>query len=533
MKKFVSLLLLSTMILSLSACGKKEEKIENVITNEPVQEEQIIEDINVEKEEKVEKIVGKEEEKQSKFNDDYIKKINKIYNYDWTPGSLDKLGTGIENKNKVKDLKTVNVITSYDYYDDRHEEFNFLGIDYNINYAYLTKIDDKKVEGELNGLISKKIKEIMAKDLDWKFDNDDFDDYTREHNIYLNSNVWGNVISFYFTSNAYMQLEDNGNYDFVTVDESSSFFTYDLKNKRIMKLSDLFYNDVKYIELINKEIESFVSSESILFENIYYMEQKRPFIGIPENYDGFYVTPGYLMINFGNDNPYYQFPLTIPINYYTYQNEICIEDSKTEDYLRTDELDNIYVFESPIERDFKKITPYLYNGELIVNRIKSGLKSDVVKKINKELDNVEKIFNKENITKDNDLFGEEFKEKEYYVEMYNDMLSNEKTTLFIYNYSLIHSGKDESGEETYDVVYFINQNLVFDNKTGERLKVSDLFDEDELNLIKSKLKTEFDLDDEKLKQIDDMKNFFYNENYNISFEFGDGEYYGLELSEIR
>ena len=83
------------------------------------------------------------------------------------------------------------------------------------------------------------------------------------------------------------------------------------------------------------------------------------------------------------------------------------------------------------------------------------------------------------------------------------------------------------------MVYSNNQNVVFDNKTGERLKVSDLFDEDEIDIIKSKLKSEFNLDDEIIENVDDLENFFYNENYNISFEFGDGEYYGFDLSEIK
>jgi phosphate transport system substrate-binding protein len=98
---------------------------------------------------------------------------------------------------------------------------------------------------------------------------------------------------------------------------------YDLREGQALKLSDLFYDDVNYIEYINEEIRRYLQTD----EWGYAVDEtylQRPFTGIPADYPYFYLNlygdvqgQTVLMLRFPHDNPFFTgeswFRLTIPL----------------------------------------------------------------------------------------------------------------------------------------------------------------------------------------------------------------------------
>ena len=95
-------------------------------------------------------------------------------------------------------------------------------------------------------------------------------------------------------------------------------FTCDLSAGKRLELGDLFYNNVDYLNYINKRIIDQVSSPG--FFEVDFSELKRPFSGISENHPTFTVNGSSLSIYFPFGNEFFGTGATvqIPIGYTNY-----------------------------------------------------------------------------------------------------------------------------------------------------------------------------------------------------------------------
>lgn len=534
MKKIIAIILSSFMILSLVGCGNKNEEItlnEEVVSEVISAEVSVSTDpVQIEVEEKVENDeTDKKDDLVSKFE-----KINKIYKKDWTPASEDLLGTASKKSPKIdeKNFESIKVKTSFDFSEFVDEEFDLGGIHYRVARSELTKLDNKEAEILINDYINDKVKEYIGKDLDWK-KGEKYEDYERNFSVNVNTSILGNILSVNFYVTADMVSRDDDNFDYLEIFNDEHYFTYDLKNNKELKLSDLFYSDVRYVEVINSAIRDYM--DSINNEDGYtdfMFETKRPFMGIPDNFEGFYMSSGNLMISFGKNNPYFEYGFTIPMNLYTYQNDIFIEDLDTSEYLRTDEFDEVLLYESDVEKTFEKIMPFLMKEHTYVYRIESGLKDDVIKKINKYLIEFEKRFSeKEVISRIEEFQAEDFLPDNYIGYLSSYVFFKEDKVVFNYYYSI--NNNYEADPDNYENIMMESIQLNFDNKTGELLTVVDVLSDKQLETLKNILSEEEYLTQEEIDKIDEFTNFYVDEVRGITLEFNDSEHHFYEFKDLK
>lgn len=98
----------------------------------------------------------------------------------------------------------------------------------------------------------------------------------------------------------------------------SAYAVFDLNERKRIKLSDLFYDGVNYIEyinsnLLNQDTKEWYITDSDTFEGYY---QKRPFTGIPNDYSNFNIVTwdgASIHIYIEKDNPFFMFSNNITL----------------------------------------------------------------------------------------------------------------------------------------------------------------------------------------------------------------------------
>lgn len=123
-------------------------------------------------------------------------------------------------------------------------------------------------------------------------------------NIRENAYIWGNLAS--------IELNSYNNDDRLRKKGKTISAVFDLKTGKRLTLSDLFYDSVNYIDIINSKI---VSDLNVTFEGdpLSELMQKRSFPGIPMNYPYFYVNYGYLYMDFPHGNPFFSYKESLDI----------------------------------------------------------------------------------------------------------------------------------------------------------------------------------------------------------------------------
>ena len=129
--------------------------------------------------------------------------------------------------------------------------------------------------------------------------------------------------SYYFTTYRY---DDDGRTVYDDPDEPLSAYTdeysvFDLRTGERLSISDLFYSDSNYADIINAFIAKDLDES---FDDL-----KRPFKGIPKDYNGFSLSSsGYLDIIFPEVNPYTDYSYTVEIPFWALRNDICLEPAE-------------------------------------------------------------------------------------------------------------------------------------------------------------------------------------------------------------
>ncbi|MBQ7624340.1 MAG: hypothetical protein IJS65_03575 [Clostridia bacterium] len=328
--------------------------------------------------------------------------------------------------------------------------------------------------------------------------------------------------SYYFTTYRY---DENGNTVYDDPDEPLSgytddYFVFDLRTGERLMLADLFYSDADYAERLNTIIAKDLDEE---YDGI-----KRPFEGIPENYENFRLSSGGgLDITFPDENPYTEYSYTVSIPLWKIRDIIALkptdealfsEEAKTspDQYGDTLKLYDVYLDNSDYIFDIET----LENGDTTIKLRSTDPDAPDLTEINETL----KKINDDVLASD---AWQKAKKDEYNEVNYDCSVT---VNLVNINISVYYGTYDDEGNWQYDDY---GSRACYDLNTGKQLFLSDVItsEAEAVSYINGDLAA--DSEDTFAPPANFSAGLPVNVGtYGASFIY-DGEYYYLDLSCIK
>ena len=275
--------------------------------------------------------------------------------------------------------------------------------------AKITKLKNQKLQNEINKFIEDSVKKLKDKEAECKNYVELLNKNSEEWDLYAYRGIETKINCI----NGYLSVEILLKYTYEVQDGGQYTYTgyskvYDLYSGKEMSLSDLFYKNENFVDLINKQIEWRIPYEAEL--SVMPIEVKHPYATLPK--DGYSFNIGEsnkLRIVFNKENQYFVEGVDFEINTYL-DNVSCINKVR--------DMEGIFNEDVKIEKNIYSNYFYTKTQKKITSKYEYSI--FYLDSHNSKLDNIinnyidEKLVNDENTTKLVEKRLKEYPEEEDY-----------------------------------------------------------------------------------------------------------------------
>jgi len=194
--------------------------------------------------------------------------------------------------------------------------------------AKITKLKNQELQNGINNFIVDSVEKLKSKETECKNYVELLNkNYESEYNIYQYNGIKTELNCI----NGYLSVKVLLTYEYAAQGGSEYIYSsyskvYDLYSGKELSLSDLFYKNENFVDIINKQIEWRIPYEEEL--GTMPIELKHPYATLPK--DGYSISINEncnLVITFGKENPYFVEGVEFEINTYL-DNLTCINKAR-------------------------------------------------------------------------------------------------------------------------------------------------------------------------------------------------------------